>query len=206
MNAALADKVLTAVIAGAFGGFLGAGIRWIEQRAERRRRRRAVATALLDELRVIELNARQLVQEDFAAKIASLPVTRPGQLFRQISASDDLFLLRPETVSRLLFLESLNREIDEDGVLYRSLGDYDRAYLNHRVRSKAWFLATHIRAMRDALVGEGGTRPPKEAIPILQNWQLPELGPAVFEEWTVPPSSQSDGVWVNAAGRPAPDQ
>lgn len=85
------------------GALLGLGTKWIEQIRERRRRRRAIATVLLNELRIVELDARQLYEiEQPALRGGELP----GRTFIRIRDSDDLFLFRPTTISRVLNLAS----------------------------------------------------------------------------------------------------
>lgn len=202
MATPFADQVLTAFIGGAVGGLLGAGVRWIEQRLERRRRRRALATAMLADLRVMELDMRDLAKVDLAAEVANKRVTRPGQQFLRVSTSDDLFLFKPETVSRLLYIASLVTHIEEFGALYPSVTPASRPLLHHSVRAKAWFLANEVPSVREELLANGGTLPPREPVPVLEGFDLPELGPPAFSEWTLPPKPPSNSVWVNEAGRP----
>jgi hypothetical protein len=196
------NQALTALVAGAVGGVLGIGGRLIEQRLERRRRRRAIATALLHDLRGVELDSRALALADEAAQLPHVPASRSGQQFRRLIASDDLFLFGAETVSRLLYLVALLTSIDDLWATFPTVTVATRPLLHAGVRSRAWFLATHVRAVKRVLAEEGGTRPPTEPLDMLIGFELPEFGPPEFPEWTVPPDSPRERVWVNEAGRP----
>lgn len=202
----LVAQFVTALIGGAVGGMLTTGFKWVEQRAERRRRRRAVATALLNDLRQLELDARELSKADYAAHIASLPATRAGQSFRRIIGTDDLMLFGPDAVSRLLYLASLVTAIEDYGAMYQKSTGADRPKLNVGVRAKAWIIAKNVGVTKRALEREGGTAPPSEPLDIVQGFELPALGAPAFTEWAVPPMQPSPPMWVDAAGRPGPKE
>jgi hypothetical protein len=202
---ALINHATTALIAGAIGGILGAGVRWGEQRADRGRRRRAVSTALLHDLRVVELNVRLLAESDDAARVVNLPGGTFGQQIRKIGESDNLFLLRPETVSRLLYLATLLGKIDEIGALFPKAAVGSRPLLHSAVRSHAWFAANLVPLAKRALQQEGGTLPPIEPPDSLTGFEIPALGEPAFPEWSVPAQTASPPMWVDEHGRPRPE-
>lgn len=203
----IAQHFATAVIGGAVGGVFGTGFKWIELRAERTRRRKALATALLNDLRGLELTVRQVREADYAAKVWGFPNSRPGELIKRITGSDDLHLFGPETVSRLLYLTALLTSLGELSTLYPKVTvGQDRATLNIRARAQCHFIANQVRPMKIALERQGGTPPPPESIDVIGGLNLPPLGPPAFAEWSVPDESLSGGrVWVNDAGRPRAD-
>ena len=203
---ALAGQFLTAVIGGAVGGVFGTGFKWVEQHSERVRRRKALATSMLNDLRGLELHARQLREADYAAR-GTMPGSQPGDVIRRVVASDDLHLFAPNTVSHLHYLASLVAALAEVPALYAKVTNGgDRAALNTRARAQAHFIATHIIPAKIALQREGGTVPSPEPIDVAVGLTLPPLGPPGFPEWSFPPDIHDGGkVWVNDAGRPRPD-
>lgn len=206
-NPSLLAQGLTALVSGVIGGFIGSGLKWVEQRFDRRRRRRSIATALLNDLRTVELNARLLMDMDYAARSVSLPTSQLGPILRRVAASDDLLLFSPDTVSRLHYLASLLHNVENIGKVYPKVGEVDRALLNREVRNKSYFVAQSVAATKRALQDDGGSLPPADAIQLLEGAARPELGPPAFKEWTVP-SHERKMVWVSETGEtrePDPD-
>jgi len=162
------------------GAFLGAGTKWIDDMRERARRRRSVATALLDELRFVELWSRQLTNEERAAAVGGSPA---GSLFLRLRDSDDLFLFKPNTISGLLNLAGLITEIRDRIAQYQQQGNDSGLHLV--VRQQAGFMAGRVPHLKAALAAEGGTMPPAKKLEIVYGAEIPALPPAAFPEWEI---------------------
>jgi len=162
----------------AIGAALGFGARIVEQARERRRRRRAIATVLLDELRWIELTMRQLHGEQNAARRGGSPI---GSTLLRVRNSDDLFLFSPTTISHLLNIAGTLVAIEDVTAAFQSKKLDVSA---HRlVSANAGFICERIPGVKDDLVREGGTPPPPEPLSIAYDGEVKALPPLAFPEW-----------------------
>jgi hypothetical protein len=150
------------ILSSAIGTAFGFGARTAEQIVDRRRRRIAIATALLSELRSVELDARQLVELEKAALRGGEPV---GGAFLRLRTSDDLLLFQPATVTHVLGLAALlatNRDLIAE-FQAKKAGDWVHQY----VRANAGFICQRIPKLKADLVGEEGELPPAEPFEVV---------------------------------------
>jgi len=157
------------------------GTKWIETMWSRRKRRKSLATALLEELRTVELNVRYLAEHPE-------PARRPGgdlsPLFKRVVDSDDLLLFKSDLISLLIGFVGVLTDIDEAIVEFRQ-SDRTEHLLHGTVKTKAFFAAGRIAPLKSLLERAGGSPPRHEPLQSLDPDELPPLPPAAFAEWSL---------------------
>jgi hypothetical protein len=172
------------VFAGGLLTILAAGLGYIAARyqgwIDRRRDRRALATAMLSELRWLEGLLRQVYDHGPASFYD--PFDHPvlaGLLER-------LDLFAPTTAERLSHFHSLLRDVRAGVNEYRvnadKLGTRKDEYRRF-LKAKAFFAASAVQGLKDALLSEGGALPPKITERTIDGVQLPALPAAAFEQF-----------------------
>jgi hypothetical protein len=163
-----------------FGAFIAVGTKWVDELRTRRNRKRAVATALLHELRGIEVNARQAASH---ATPGASGASVPTSLFHRVAGGDDLFLFRPTSIAVILTLDSLLKDIEDALQRYHSRpgGAWE---IESTIRSKAFFVSEEIASVKAALVSERGAIPPPVELQTVNANRLPPLGDPAFPEWS----------------------
>jgi hypothetical protein len=178
--------------AGLLGAFFGAGLAYILDlrkaawdrshqaalaAAEHSKRRAAVATALLIDLRTLESTLRQFYKLKHSTKARGI---LPTLFFDRVE--HELVFFGPETVSKVLAVYTSARDFfgvlenGKRGVKDDELGgDLDWA-----VRCKAGFAIQNLRPAVEALVQEGGVFPTERKVHHAFRPDLPAIGDRVF--------------------------
>ncbi|GAC1516561.1 MAG: hypothetical protein NVS1B4_12170 [Gemmatimonadaceae bacterium] len=180
----LQGGVLTLVSGGALAlvsaglGFFAGDVR---KRIDDRRRRAAIATALLIELRWLEQNLRALHGHPQAALSTRQLIT---PVFDQF-ATDSVLFFRPGTVRGILHFRALVRDIQvSKDVVRPESSSIERAH--HYFRMKAGFAALLIPDLKNRLEADGGTLPPGPPLEVVRYPAVPSLGPPAFPELSEP--------------------
>lgn len=179
MEAVFSDfgKIALGALLGAIAAF--GTSRWHEHLL-RKKRRLAVATALLHELRDLEADARRLVSHP-------QPANRGGgfsnNVFRRVVSGDDLLLFKPATISAILKFDSMIADIEDAISDFRASNCQDVA-MHGVVRCKAFFASEQVLDMKNALCDEGGANPPATPLETVDPDNMPTLGPMAFSEWS----------------------
>ncbi|MGE0519829.1 MAG: hypothetical protein AB7P78_12615 [Candidatus Binatia bacterium] len=175
-----ASPAATAAAGGAalalLAAWAGARLAGGRERRHRRRARASLATALLLELRRIDLVLRRLVSLDNPA--AAPPLDHP--LIE--SALRDLTLFDPDTAARIVQLHSALRILQQELADYRVTPPTASARLGQlaaTIRARAAAACRAIPALAKALERAGGTPPARHLL---------DAGSAVGEPSALPPS------------------
>lgn len=172
------------ILTGALLVILAAGLGYVAARyqgwVERRRDRLVLATAMLSELRWLEGLLRQVYQHGPASFYD--PFDHP--ILAGLVERLDLFA--PATAERLSHFYSLLRDVRAGMNEYRAnaekLGTQKDEYRRF-LKGKAFFAASAVRELKNALVREGGSLPPKIAEQTIDGAALPALPPPSFDQF-----------------------
>jgi hypothetical protein len=91
---------MEAVIGALIGGILGYAAGWLQQNLDRRRQRKALATALLSELRTADVSLRGLYERPMA-------IFPPGAYSMLDLSPEHMALFRPATIQAVLEIRDL---------------------------------------------------------------------------------------------------
>jgi hypothetical protein len=185
----IADLIQHGVTLGAvaLGALLGYVATRGQSKAERVRRKKVLASALLIEMATVERLLRQLY--DVHSIVTARGELRAPLLERQLDAAIELF--QPDTVRQLIQLSTYVRELEHRrSVVQESVHSTEVAddrdldpWMNFGIRVKARYVAQSFRELRSALEREGGTLPPlPRPAPVAFTEHLPPLGPPAFPE------------------------
>lgn len=166
------NGILVLVSAGL--GFAAA--RW-EMWSERRRSRKALASALLSELRWIDGILRQIVQYGPASYYDPLqhPMTE--------TAIAHLTLFDSRTIQKIAHFHGLLRDVHAGINEYRerpTLVQERKQEYARFIKGKAYFAATAIHPLVAALTSLGGEMPPPMSEPTIASPDIPKLPPSAF--------------------------
>lgn len=176
-------------VLGALLVILGAGLGYASARyeswLERRRSKTTLATGMLSELRWLDGLLRQIVQHGPASYYD--PLEHP-----MIEATlPHLALFDAATAERLSHFHGLLRDTRAGMNRYRdapsAVAGRKEEY-SHFIKAKAYFAASAIPSLRDALVSEGGQLPPPITEKPIEGPDLPPLPPRPFDSFD--PDSQ----------------
>ncbi|MBX3027334.1 hypothetical protein KF840_20745 [bacterium] len=179
--------VVLGVLLALLSAWLGARLARAGERRERQRARRALASAMLLELRRIDAVLRRVVALDTPTSFPSLdhPIIE--------GALRDLTLFNAETAARIAQFHGALRGIQHEVADYRDnplrwagrLGE-----LNQIIRSRAAAACRAVPELLKSLERSGGARPPHLGEPAPAGGQRAELPPPPFgatdgDDWTL---------------------
>lgn len=155
-------------------GFLGARSKsWVE----RRRARKTIASGLLAELRWLDGILRQIVQHGPASSYDPL-----GHPFTEAAISQ-LTLFDQPTAQRIAHFHAMLRDVRAGVNEYRARPEAvaeRREEYKRFLKSKAYFAAQAVPALKDALLEAGGSLPPSYTEKTIEGTAIPELPPSSF--------------------------
>ena len=141
---------------------------------DRQKRRIAVATALLIELRWLERILRRLACHNQAASSTVRPLTDVQDQFQA-----DFILFKPRTLRTLLHLRGMIRDMELSQETLQRIPEAIDDSAHHYFRVRAIFAAQLIPTLKGMLEREGATAP--EDWPVIAVYpQLPDLPPPAF--------------------------
>ncbi len=176
-----------AVISSATGGVVGAAASWLTAfdaaRRDRVRRRKALATVLLIELKSIERTARTA----YEYHDHTLAGPNDSALFPAFALAPDTLAgaLGPETVDLVMRMGSLAAQLRAAVLNQQSDDPNVRRHAPMLIAATAAVIATYVAPMKQALEREGGRytrRPAPETPRMTEDGKLPALPPAAFPE------------------------
>lgn len=142
---------MTEIIAVVVGAMLGYGAGWLQERVDRRRRRKGLATAMLLELRRTERHLREIAESEGAANAS---VVFALTVHRQATTELDLF--QPATTAAIFDFISCVADVEHGMELFRSGQAQRTAPRAWEQRVRAAFAANRVDAVKAALLDEGG--------------------------------------------------
>jgi hypothetical protein len=153
---------------------------------EHSKRRAALATALLIDLRTLESTLRQFYKVEHPTKARGIA---PTLFFDRVE--HELVIFGPDTVSKVLAVYTSARDF------FRLLEDGKQAMekeqlsgdLDWAVRCKAGFALQNLRPAAEALIQEGGVFPPERRVAHAFRPELPNIGDRVFPRSLLEPGN-----------------
>lgn len=170
---------MTEILAVIVGAILGYGAGWVQARVDRRRRRIALASAMLLEARRTERNLREIATSERAA-LASAEL--PLGAHRRASQEADLF--RSTTSAAIFDFMTAVDDVQHGMTLLASGQAQATEQRTWEQRARATFAANRVNAVKEALLAEGGKveRERNLGLELTYYPQLPTLEPSAFPQ------------------------
>ena len=158
MNSGQLRWTLTSFVAGSLSSLLSVALGYwaggLRRSQEDRKRRKAVATALLFELRPLERMLRTRAQHESAAE-SSVQISMP--VYDRFAG--ELLLFPPDAVHALLELREFVRDLELSAALFANTPGMISGKAHEYVRAKAAMAANRIPAAKELLERSGGQSP-----------------------------------------------
>ena len=147
------------IVAVVVGAVLGYGAGWVQQRTDRSRRRKGLASAMLLELRRVERTLREISSSDHAL-LASIVFP----LSAHKRAMEELDLFEPPTTAALFDFLGCVADVEHGMALFASGALSRTPQRDWEQQSRAAFAANRVDAVKAALFAEGGRIAPERDI------------------------------------------
>lgn len=154
----------TAFFGGVIGALLGLGVKWVDEWRDRRRRRRALATALLVELRSLDIAFSRI------ANAGDLPALGPEIIAHffdraRMGSLEDLMLFRPQAVYEVMKFGGFVKRAQERLIKAQEQGWDEESQT--RLRDRSLVAQYRVPLVKSALLVEG-SKEPSDSYPELQ--------------------------------------
>lgn len=171
------NEILILLIGAVFGAFLYYAFDLTKEYQERKRKRKILATLLLNELRTLEYALRNRYDDKNTANMrGKLPI----KIF--LNLQEELFLFETKTSSILLKFISSVRRVDN---LWSAANELDAGeitdYHHWKIRSAAGYAITHIKKTKNVLLSAGGILPTETTLKRVNYPHLPQIGDPEFK-------------------------